>query len=127
LFCAQLETASISRPVDSLNLTENTGERLPHSPGYRARLAAISDSEIAHHCWRCGWEDADTEALKLAPHKRVLADGGEDDYAETWGLLFDAGGDARANGVPFDEGRTQPWKEGWIAADINVGLAGFED
>jgi hypothetical protein len=53
--------------------------------------------------------------------------GGEDDYAETWGLLFDAGGDARANGVPFDECRTQPWKEGWIAADINVGLAGFED
>jgi hypothetical protein len=56
-----------------------------------------------------------------------LADGGEDAYAETWGLLFDAGGDARANGVPFDEGRTQPWKEGWIAADINLGLAGFED
>jgi hypothetical protein len=27
-------------------------------------------------------------------HKRVLADGGEDDYAETWGLLFDACGDA---------------------------------
>jgi hypothetical protein len=43
------------------------------------------------------------------------------------GLLFDAGGDARANGVPFDQGRTQPWKEGWIAADINVGLAGIED
>jgi hypothetical protein len=56
-----------------------------------------------------------------------VADGGEDDYAETWGLLFDAGSDAQANGVPFDEGRTQPWKEGWIAADINVGLAGFED
>ena len=91
------------------------------------RLAAIPDSEIAHHCWRCGWEDADTEALELDRHKRVLAEGGEDDYAETWGLLFDAGGDARANGVPFDEGRTQPWKEGWIAADINVGLAGFED
>jgi hypothetical protein len=73
------------------------------------------------------WEDADTEALELDRHKRVLADGGEDDYAETWGLLFDAGGDARANGVPFDEGRTQPWKEGWISADINVGLAGIED
>jgi hypothetical protein len=46
---------------------------------------------------------------------------------ETWGLLLDAGDDARANGVPFDEGRTQPWKDGWIAADINVGLAGIED
>jgi hypothetical protein len=43
------------------------------------------------------------------------------------GLLFDAAGDARANGVPFDEGRTQHWKEGSIAADINVGQAGIED
>jgi len=79
-------------------------ESVEYAAGYRARLAAIPDSEIAHHCWRCGWEDADTEALELDRHKRVLADGGEDDYAETWGLLFDAGGDARANGVPFDEG-----------------------
>ena len=97
----------------------------------RSRLSGTSSCDTGfrdrHHCWRCGWEDADTEALELDRHKRVLADGGEDDYAETWGLLFDAGGDARANGVPFDEGRTQPWKEGWIAADINVGLAGFED
>ena len=102
-------------------------DTIEYAAGYRARLAAIPDSEIAHHCWRCGWEDADTEALELDRHKRVLADGGEDNYAETWGLLFDAGGDARANGVPFDEGRTQPWKEGWIAADISVGLAGIED
>ena len=102
-------------------------DTIEYAAGYRARLAAIPDSEIAHHCWRCGWEDADTEALELDRHKRVLADGGEDDYAETWGLLFDAGGDARANRIPFDEDRTQPWKEGWIAADINVGLAGFED
>src|SRR5882762_4637197 len=87
-------------------------DTIEYAAGYRARLAAIPDSEIAHHCWRCGWEDADTEALELDRHKRVLADGGEDDYAETWGLLFDAGGDARANRVPFDEGRTQPWKEG---------------
>jgi hypothetical protein len=63
----------------------------------------------------------------LKRHNRVLAQGREDDYAETWGLLFGAGGDARANRIPFDEGRTQPLKEGWIAADINVGLAGIED
>ena len=87
-------------------------DTIEYAAGYRARLAAIPDSEIAHHCWRCGWEDADTEALELDRHKRVLADGGEDDYAETWGLLFDAGGDARANGIPFDEGRTQPWTRG---------------
>jgi hypothetical protein len=96
-------------------------DTIEYAAGYWARLAAIPDSEIAHHCWRCGWEDADTEALELDRHKRVLANGGEDDYAETGGLLFDVGGDARANGIPFDEGRTQPWKEGWIAADINVG------
>jgi hypothetical protein len=33
----------------------------------RSRLSGTSscdtDSEIPHHCWRCGWEDADTEAL----------------------------------------------------------------
>jgi hypothetical protein len=84
-------------------------------------------SSVAHHCWRRGWEDADTEALELDRHKRVLADGREDDYAETGALLFDDGGDARANGIPFDQAGTQPWKEGWIAADINVGLAGIED
>jgi hypothetical protein len=42
-----------------------------------------------------GWEDADTEALELNRHKRVLADGRDDDCAETCGLLFDAAGDAR--------------------------------
>jgi hypothetical protein len=31
------------------------------------------------------------------------------------------------NGVPFDEGRTEPWKEGWIAADINMGIANVEE
>jgi hypothetical protein len=102
-------------------------DTIEYAAGYRARLAAIPDSEIVHRDWRYGWEDADTEAFELDRHKRVLADGGEDDYAETWGLLFDAGGDARSNGIPFDEGRTQPWKEGWIASDINVGLASIEE
>jgi hypothetical protein len=58
-------------------------DTIEYAAGYRARLAAIPDSEMAHHCWRCGWEDADTEALELDRHNRVLADGGEDDYAET--------------------------------------------
>jgi hypothetical protein len=40
---------------------------------------------------------------------------------DTWGLLFDAGGDARANRIPFDEERTSPWKEGWIETDVNLG------
>jgi hypothetical protein len=55
-------------------------------------------------------------------HNRVLAAGGEDDYPETWSILFDAGGDARVSGIPFDENRTAPWKGGWIDADINLGV-----
>jgi hypothetical protein len=47
-----------------------------------------------------------------------------DEYADTWGLLFDAGGDARANGIPFDEERTLPWKDGWIDTDVNLGAHG---
>src|SRR5258708_15261434 len=110
-------------------------DNIESAAGYRERLAAIPDSGIAYHCWRCGWEDADTEALELDRHKRVLADGGEDDYAETGGLLFDAGGDARANGVPFDEGRTQPWKKagsprtstlGWQALKTNPSKTGVQ-
>ncbi len=30
-----------------------------------------------------------------------------------WGTLYDIGGDARVNGIPFDEYRTEPWKLGW--------------
>ena len=37
-----------------------------YAAGYRARLTAIPDVEGAHHCWRVGWEDADTELLELA-------------------------------------------------------------
>lgn len=82
--------------------------------GYRARLAEIPDSEVATHSWRCGWEDADTELLELARHRRVLAEGQEDDYSETRGLLFDVGGDARAHGIAFDENCTEPWKGNYI-------------
>jgi hypothetical protein len=32
-------------------------DTIEYAAGYRARLPAIPDSEIAHHCWRCGWED----------------------------------------------------------------------
>ena len=34
-----------------------------YAAGCRARLAAIPDFDGAHHCWRVGWEDADTEIL----------------------------------------------------------------
>ena len=71
-----------------------------YAAGYQARLTAIPDFDGAHHCWRVGWEDADTEMLELARHRKALAEGREDDYPETWGLLFDAGGDARVNASP---------------------------
>jgi hypothetical protein len=93
-----------------------------YAAGYWARLTAIPDSDGAHHCWRVGWEDADTEVLELARHNQVVADGREDDYSDTWGLLFDA----RVNGIPFAEERTGSWKEGWIETDINLGIHGLE-
>lgn len=95
-----------------------------YAAGYRARMSGIPKTETAHHCWQVGWEDADTELLESLRHNKIIADGGVDDFAETWGLLFDAGGDARVNGIPFDSARTHPWKEGWIDADINLGMIG---
>ena len=97
-----------------------------YAAGYRARLTAIPDFEGAHHCWRVGWEDADTEVLEMARHNQAIAEGREDDYSDTLGLLFDAGGDARVNGIAFDDEHTAPWKEGLIEADINLGVHGIE-
>jgi len=96
-----------------------------YAAGFRARFAAIPGSEQAHHCWRVGWEDADTELLESSRHSRIVAEGREDDYRDTWSLLLDAGGDARGNGIPFDDERTAPWKQGWIEADINFGVHGI--
>jgi hypothetical protein len=82
------------------------------------RLNGTPNSELTHHCWQCGWEDADTEVLEGDRHKRPVEEEREDDFVSTLGLLSDAGGDARVNGIPFDEVRTESWKEGWVAADI---------
>ena len=97
-------------------------DREEYAAGYGARLSEIPDSETAHHCWRCGWENADTEAIESVRHKHTLAEVMEDHFEDTWGNLFDSGEEARANGVPFDEDRTEPWKEGWIAVAINIGM-----
>ena len=67
------------------------------------------------------------EVLELARQNRAIAEGREDDYSDTWSLLFDAGGDARMNGIPFAEERTAPWKEGWIQTDVNLGAHGLEE
>ena len=97
-----------------------------YATGYRARLTSIPDFEGAHHCRRVGWEDADTEVSELARHNHAIAEGREDDYSDTWGLLFDAGGDARVNGIPFAEEGTAPWKERSIETYINIGVHGLE-
>jgi hypothetical protein len=98
-----------------------------YAAGYQARLTAIPDFDGAHPCWRVGWDDADTEKLELARHNQAIAEGGEDEFPGTRGLLFDAGGDARVKGIPFDEGRTAPWKESWIETDVNLGVHGLEE
>ena len=92
-----------------------------YAAGFRARLAEIAHSEAARTCWRCGWDDADTELLESARHRRAMEEGREDVYAGTRRLLFDAGQSARENGIAFDAARTVPWKQGWIAADIAIG------
>ena len=94
-----------------------------YAAGFRARLAKIPASQAAPHSWQCGWEDADTDLRESARHNRVVTAGRTDDYGESWFTLFDAGGDARVNGIEFDVHRTDPWKEGWINADINLGAA----
>src|SRR5712692_9826665 len=71
------------------------------------------ESLTTTHCWRVGWEDADTELSESARRNRIIAEGGEEEFTETWGTLYDIGGDARVNGIPFDEYRTEPWKLGW--------------
>lgn len=108
--------------IHSLWAAGDVWESAEYAAGYRARMSEIPDQENANKTWRCGWEDADTEILEVERHRRAIAEGREDDYPETWALLLDLGGDARVNGLPFDAGRSEPWREGWILADINLGV-----
>jgi hypothetical protein len=82
-----------------------------YAAGYRARFSSIPDSEEAHHCWRVGWKMPTRNCWSLLGTIESLQRAGKTRTRITWGLLFDAGGDARANGLPFDEERTSPWKE----------------
>jgi hypothetical protein len=63
---------ALGKPDSGLAALEKW-DTIEYAAGYRARLAATPDSEIAHHCWRCGWQDADTEALErsIVVHHRV--------------------------------------------------------
>jgi hypothetical protein len=77
-----LRMARRSRMLHSgLEALQDHWDKTEYAAGYRARFSAIPDSEAAHHCWRTGWEDADTELLESARHNRILAEGREDDYA----------------------------------------------
>jgi hypothetical protein len=94
-----------------------------YAAGFRAKIKDVPSSRNESCWWQCGWEDANLDLFASDRHEQMLAGGNQDDYEESWGLLFDAGGDARVNGIAFDERGTQPWKEGWIEADINFGIA----
>jgi hypothetical protein len=94
-----------------------------YAAGFRARFDNLAASNDQSHSWQCGWEDAHLELSLSERHRQRPACGEADDCEESWVLLFDAGGDARVNGIAFDARRTEPWKEGWIDADINLGAA----
>ena len=91
----------------------------------RSTVADASESLTATHCWCVGWEYANTAELsESARRNRVIAEGREEEFTETWGTLYDIGGDAHVNGILFDEHRTEPWKLGWIDVDITLGTIG---
>ena len=70
-----------------------------YEAGYAARFADASESLTATHCWRVGWEDANTELSESARRNQVIAEGGEEEFTKTWFTLYDIGGDARVNGI----------------------------
>jgi hypothetical protein len=95
-------------------------EPIEYAAGYRARLAAIPDSEIA----------VGDVAGKIRLRKAWNWIGTNASWPRAGKMTTQRHGsavrcDARTNRIAFDEGRTQPWKEGWITADNNIGLAGI--
>ena len=41
---------------------------------------------------------------------------------DPWKKLFSAGEEARTKTISFDIERAEPWKRGWISADIRLGV-----
>jgi hypothetical protein len=95
-----------------------------YEAGYEARFADASESLTATHCWKAGWQDADTELTESSRQQRDAEGGQEEQPEQTWWQLYDIGGDARVHGIPFGEDRTEPWKLGWIDVDIRLGTIG---
>jgi hypothetical protein len=111
-------------PGESINANEpafRTWVPAEYEAGYEARFAGASESLTATHCWQAGWQDANLELLQSS-RQRLDGDAGEvEQFEQTWGQLYDIGGDARVHGIPFGEDRTEPWKLGWIDVDIRLG------
>jgi hypothetical protein len=79
------KVARRSRMIHSeLEALNGHWDKEEYAAGYRARFSAILDSAEAHHCWRNGWDDADTELLESSRHSRILAEGREGEYPDTW-------------------------------------------
>ena len=83
------------------------------------RLDAIKNGDIAPTDQPR--KDANLELLASDRHEQKLPNGESDDYGESWGFLCDSGGDARVNGIAFDERQTEPWKDSSMEADIDPG------
>jgi hypothetical protein len=58
-----------------------------YEAGYAARFADASESLTATHCWRVGWEDVKTELSESARQNRLIAEGREGEFTETWFIL----------------------------------------
>jgi hypothetical protein len=107
-----------------LTALEGKWNRQEYPAGFRARLtdipspkmhtiAGVSDGKTpTRRCWNCP-----------VINGRSLRAG----KTQIPGTSFLMGaGTPRVNGISFDEDRTEPWKEGWIAADINMGVHGLK-
>lgn len=83
------------------------GGRTEYRVGYQARLAGMLLLQGAAPAGRHGWDNADTDRLEAIRHEKMMTEGLEDGYEQTWGMLFDAGWEACRHGISFDEGRTR--------------------
>lgn len=90
--------------------------------GFVARHEGKCESRSATLYWCLGWQDADIELGEAVRVVEAAAAGSHYDFPDTWRVLNGAGTEARLHGIPFNEARTAPWKEGWIEADISWGM-----
>ncbi|MGI4828244.1 MAG: hypothetical protein ACRYFU_08650 [Janthinobacterium lividum] len=90
-----------------------------YEAGYWAGHHGIHEFRCATLCWRTGWQDAQRELYAMGASPFPM---GEDHVPAQWSL-YGTGAVARACNLPFDEGRSEPWKRSWIQADIKLEAA----